>query len=90
MKAKTPAELLAGNKPVRLHYKSYKQEIVFNCKLKEIRKELGLSVPQVAKVVGISAQSLTTIELGTNPTLKTVYKLVEFYGKNIQELWQLK
>ena len=56
-----------------------KVQIQFGQLVKDKRKELGLSQVKLAELVFSNKRSIIDIELGRgNPTLETVYKLIEF------------
>lgn len=56
--------------------------------LKKLRKQRNLTQEKVAKEIGISRVSYTTIENGTRkPNLSTAIKLASFFGKTVEELF---
>lgn len=56
-------------------------------RLKELRKERGLTQQQVANVLSISARGYTYYELGTNePSLSALKKLSDFFNCSIDYL----
>lgn len=61
-----------------------------NCRLRAVREQLGLSLNEVAKAVGISNVGLYQIECGHGTRLGSARKLSAFYGKSIDELWPTK
>jgi putative transcriptional regulator len=57
-------------------------------RLKELRKQYGLSVKDIANIVGISTSHYYKIEEGVrNPTLKIAKKIAEILGKNVDEIF---
>ena len=60
------------------------------CCMAEIREQLGLKQVDVAGAVGISGGYLSFLESGQRwPPLLLAVKLARFYGKKIEELWEL-
>jgi transcriptional regulator with XRE-family HTH domain len=53
------------------------------------REAQGLTLRQVAKAVGTGHVHLWEIEVGkhSNPTIKTLARLQDFYGISTRELW---
>ncbi|MFN5417944.1 MAG: helix-turn-helix domain-containing protein [Flavobacteriia bacterium] len=50
-------------------------------KLKLIRKSKGVTLKEMSKVVGVSAERLSLIERGmVNPSFQTVLNIVDFLG----------
>ena len=57
-------------------------------KIKELRKQYGLSVKDIANTVGISTSHYYKIEEGIrNPTLKIAKKIAEILGGNMEEIF---
>jgi transcriptional regulator with XRE-family HTH domain len=80
----SPAEKVSKSKPKRqkIHVESE-----WNCKIRELRESLGLSMQEVTKATGIQPSSQSLAERGKDLNLSTAYKLAKFYGKTIEELW---
>ena len=56
--------------------------------LRKIRKENRLTQEAIGQKVGLTRQSIISIELGrTEPSLKTAYKLAKVFGMTIEELF---
>ena len=62
--------------------------VAFAIWLKKERKKNGLTQSDIAKKLGISYQAYQRIEnpAHTNPTLKTIHKLEEVFGKRLIEV----
>lgn len=57
-------------------------------KLKEIRAEKGLSQAQLAEMVGVSRNTISSIETGQfNPTAKLVLVLCIALDKNFEDIF---
>ncbi|MBM7623747.1 helix-turn-helix transcriptional regulator [Sporohalobacter salinus] len=55
-------------------------------KLREIRKNKGLTQKKVAEVIGVSRPMYTSIENGTrNPSLRVVQNIIDFFGDEAKE-----
>lgn len=81
----TPAEKLAKSKPkkfVKL------RKTVHDCILYELRRELNLTIRDVSKATGLTAAGIHAIEHGSDPMLSTAFKLANFYGRKIEEIWE--
>ncbi len=53
-----------------------------------LRLQRELTQKEAAKGIGISRSFLTEIENGTrNPSLKTIQKFVDFYGKEVKDIF---
>lgn len=58
--------------------------------LKSLRQSKNLTIPKVAKYVGVSINCISLIELGKRkPSDIILYKMAEFYGVNPMELCSL-
>ena len=88
----TPAEKLAAQKqrkrPPRNTVK--RPNPVWVCRVREVRESFHLSLRDVADAIGMSNPGLFAIEHGSDPMLTTAYKLAEFFGMSIPELWPAK
>ena len=63
---------------------------LLTCHMAEVRKQLGLTQADVAQAVGISLTYICYLELGRRwPALPLAARLARFYGKKIEELWEL-
>jgi len=51
------------------------------------REAVGLTQAIVSREIGIALSTLSKIERGDSPTLRTAFKLADFYGMTIEELW---
>jgi len=56
-------------------------------RLRELRREAGLTLKELEEKCGISVPYLSDIERGrSNPSLETLKKLASFYGKTLNDL----
>ncbi len=59
-----------------------------NLKLKAARAGLDMSQDQLAKAVGVSRQTINSIEKGDyNPTIKLCINICKVLGKSLDELF---
>jgi putative transcriptional regulator len=59
--------------------------------IREIRRNLGLTQAQLAKLVGISRVSIVAIETGRfQPTIETALRLSKALETGLDELFQLR
>lgn len=57
-------------------------------KVEELRKALGLNQDEFAKTIGVSRQTISSIETGKyNPSLELAFKIADFFNKNIEEIF---
>lgn len=85
----TPAEKLAAKKKAntpRGFGSSPKKRGPWKCKLRDKRREVGLSAADVAKAVRFSNAGMSKIENGSDPMLTTAYKFAAFFGVSVAEL----
>lgn len=66
-------------------------EVKIDNKIREFRKELGLSQNALAKMVGLKRRSIMAYENNTiSPTLETAYKICKVLRKDIKEVFIFK
>ena len=86
----TPAELLASEKSAR---RPSRKALVFRgkmprrCKVGVLRQELGLNGKDISEACGISQPTYFGVERGLNCSLATAFKIAEFFGLTVDELW---
>ena len=57
-------------------------------KVEEIRKSLGEKQEDLAKIVGVSRQTIISIEKGKyNPSILLAFKIAKHFGKKIEEIF---
>lgn len=57
-------------------------------KIEEIRKERGIRQEQLAKDMGVSRQTISSLETGRyNPSITLAYKLAKYFGLAIEEVF---
>ncbi|MCW6700887.1 helix-turn-helix transcriptional regulator [Anaerococcus sp. NML200537] len=66
-------------------------EVEIDNRIKEFRKEMGLSQNALAKMVGLKRRSIMAYENNTiSPTLETAYKICKVFDKDIKEVFIFK
>ena len=56
--------------------------------LETFRKEHGLSQEQFGKLMGVSRQTIISLEKGKyNPSLELAFKISEFFNKKIEDIF---
>lgn len=60
---------------------------IWECRLRERRKALKLTLRQVAERIGFSIGHVSAIEHGAETTLRTARLLADFFGVTIEDLW---
>lgn len=57
-------------------------------KIEEIRKERGIRQDEFAKLMGVSRQTISSLETGRyNPSIVLAYKIARFFGMTIEEVF---
>jgi len=57
-------------------------------KIPELRKQQKLSQEELALAVGVTRQTITSIEIGKyTASLPLAYKIAKYFGKNIEEIF---
>ena len=57
-------------------------------KIEAIRKERGIRQEQLAKDMGVSRQTISSLETGRyNPSITLAYKLARYFGLTIEEVF---
>jgi len=63
---------------------------IFKTKIKVLRAERDITQEKLAHDIGVSRGTILEIERGTfNPSLKLAFKISDYFGKNINEVFQL-
>ena len=64
-----------------------KENIVKN-RIEEIRKEKGIRQEEFAKSMGVSRQTISSLENGRyNPSIILAYKIAQYFGMTIEEVF---
>jgi len=59
-------------------------------KLEDIRKEKNLSQSQLADILEVSRQTISSLENGRyNPSILLAFKIARYFGKSIEEIMQV-
>jgi putative transcriptional regulator len=59
--------------------------------LEALRKERGLSQEQFGKLMGVSRQTIISLEKGKyNPSLELAFKISEFFSNKIEDIFVYK
>ena len=57
-------------------------------KIEAIRKELGIRQEEFAKALGVSRQTISSLENGRyNPSILLAHKIAEYFGMTIEEVF---
>ena len=60
-------------------------------RLDELRKSKGISQEELARAVGVTRQTITSIEVGKyTASLPLAYKIARYFGKPIEEVFILE
>ena len=56
-------------------------------RIEEIRKERGVKQEDFAKAMGVSRQTISSLENGRyNPSILLAYKIAQYFGMTIEEV----
>ena len=57
-------------------------------KIEDIRKELGIRQEDFAKAMGVSRQTISSLENGRyNPSITLAYKIAKFFDMTIEQVF---
>lgn len=57
-------------------------------RIEEIRKARGMNQEELAKALGVSRQTISSLENGRyNPSIELAYKLSKYFGMTIEEVF---
>ena len=57
-------------------------------RIEEIRKARGMNQEELAKALGVSRQTISSLENGRyNPSVELAYKLTKYFGMTIEEVF---
>ena len=57
-------------------------------RIEEIRKEKGIRQEEFARVLGVSRQTISSLENGRyNPSIMLAYKIAKYFGMTIEEVF---
>ena len=57
-------------------------------RIEEIRKERGIRQEDFAKLMGVSRQTISSLETGRyNPSIYLAHKIAQFFGMTIEEVF---
>lgn len=59
-----------------------------NNRIEQIRKERGIRQDEFAKLLGVSRQTISSLETGRyNPSIFLAYKIAKYFGMTIEEVF---
>lgn len=78
-----------------MKYTSCERNFIYKAKvenrIKEFRKEKGLTQLQLADAVGVSTRTIISLEKGQyNPSIMLAYKIARLFGTTIENLYCLE
>ena len=57
-------------------------------RIEEIRKERGIRQEELAKIMGVSRQTISSLETGKyNPSIALAYKISRYFDMTIEEVF---
>ena len=71
-----------------LHPLAHKGGSCVKNRIEEIRKERGIRQDDFAKYMGVSRQTISSLENGRyNPSITLAYKIAKYFGMTIEEVF---
>lgn len=75
------------NVKVTLHFKITMEDVVKNI-IEQIRKEKGIRQEEFAKSIGVSRQTISSLENGRyNPSITLAYKIAKYFNMTIEDVF---
>jgi putative transcriptional regulator len=69
-------------------YNLQMQEVILKNRIEEIRKEKGIRQEDFAKSMGVSRQTISSLENGRyNPSITLAYKIARYFEMTIEEVF---
>lgn len=69
-------------------YNLQMQEVILKNRIEEIRKEKGIRQEEFAKSMGVSRQTISSLENGRyNPSITLAYKIAKYFEMTIEEVF---
>ena len=60
-------------------------------KIEKLRKEKGILQDDFAKIMGVSRQTISSLETGKyNPSIFLAYKIAKYFNMKIEEVFEFK
>lgn len=57
-------------------------------RIEEIRKQRGIRQDELAKLMGVSRQTISSLETGRyNPSIQLAWKIARYFGMTIEEVF---
>ena len=71
-----------------LHFRRRERRDLLKNKIEEIRKEKGIRQEEFAKSMGVSRQTISSLENGRyNPSILLAYKIARYFDMTIEEVF---
>ena len=73
----------------KAYFTNYKiLEVIVKNKIEEIRKERGIRQEEFAKFMGVSRQTISSLENGRyNPSITLAYKIAKYFDMTIEDVF---
>jgi putative transcriptional regulator len=69
-------------------YQTNKRRVLVKNRIEEIRKARGIRQEEFAKTLGVSRQTISSLETGRyNPSIFLAYKIARYFGMTIEEVF---
>jgi transcriptional regulator with XRE-family HTH domain len=81
---------LSKMKPTKPQKMPFLSPLILLCDLRAIRESARVCLRDASKASGISAATLSRIELGATPDLPTALRAAAFYERPIDKIWKLE
>ena len=71
-----------------LHEKRFGMEVSMKNRLEELRKERGIKQEQLASVLEVSRQTISSLEKGRyNPSIQLAFKIARYFEMSIEDIF---
>lgn len=65
-----------------------REEDFMKNRIEQIRKELGIRQDEFAKLMGVSRQTISSLETGRyNPSIFLAYKIAKYFDRTIEDVF---
>ena len=80
-----------ANFTLALYNKHQQREIIVKNRIEEIRKERGIKQEDFAKSMGVSRQTISSLENGRyNPSIILAFKIAKYFDTTIEEVFLIE
>ena len=72
----------------KVNFTSHEDDDVMKNRIEEIRNQKGIRQEELAKLMGVSRQTISSLENGRyNPSILLAHKISKYFGMTIEEVF---